>query len=310
MKLSVEDGHVEFDFSESGRQIGSGKNVPLPHTLATAYFCVKAIVDPHLATNEGLYRTVSVVAPEGSIVNPVAPAAVSSRHATSMIMADMLFDALGQAAPGRVIAAGGPAQGIILAGHDPQRQRYFIDYENFTGGQGARCHADGMDAVHPHMTNTSNLPIETMEVEFPVRVERYELVPDSGGAGEFRGGLGVLRDIRILGEGGTVALRSARQRFAAQGRHGGKPGTTGAFIRNPGGPDETKLPGTSSETPPQSTAMCCASFHPAVAVMAIRASGAASACWTISPRASSRRKQRIGYTASDLMRTTMARNVS
>ncbi len=249
VKLTVETDRVEFDFSASAQQIGSGKNVPLPHTLATAYFCLKVVVDPQVVTNEGLYRTVSVVAPEGSIVNPVAPAAVSSRHNTSMVIADILFDALGQAAPPRAIAAGGPAQGIIAAGHDPQRNRYFIDYENFAGGQGARRHADGMDAVQIHMTNTSNLPIESMEVEFPVRIERYQLVPDSGGAGEFRGGLGVMRDIRVLGERCTVALRSARQKFPAQGRNGGSAGTTGAFIRNPGMPDETLLPGTSSETP-------------------------------------------------------------
>jgi len=230
-------------------QIGSGKNMPLPHTLATAYFCVKAIVDPHLPTNEGLYRAVTVIAPEGSIVNPVAPAAVSSRSSTAMVVADMLYDALGQAAPARAIAPGGPAQGIIAAGHDPGRDRYFIDYENFSGGQGARCHSDGMDVVHINVTNTSNLPIEALEVEFPVRIERYHLIPDSGGPGKFRGGLGVLRDMRMLGECGTVALRSGRQKFPAEGRQGGGSGTLGAFIRNPGAPDETKLPTTSSNTP-------------------------------------------------------------
>jgi N-methylhydantoinase B len=246
--LTVGDGDVAFDFTGSARQIGSGKNMPLAHTLATTYFCLKAVVDPYVVTNEGLYRVVSVVAPEGSIVNPRSPAAVSSRNSTSMIVADMLCDALGQAAPKRAIAAGGPAQGIIVAGHDPARDRYFIDYENFAGGQGARSHADGMDAVQINLTNTSNLPIEAMEVEFPVRIERYELIADSGGPGRFRGGLGVRRDIRMLGEGGTVALRSARQKFAAQGRDGGLAGTLGAFMRNPGTRDEAKLRGTTSDT--------------------------------------------------------------
>jgi N-methylhydantoinase B len=249
VKLTVGDGAVEFDFSGCADQIGSGKNVPLPHTLATAYFCLKAVVDPYITTNEGLYRTVSVVAREGSIVNPVAPAAVSSRSATSMMVADMLYNALGQAAPERAIAAGGPAQGIILAGLDVARNRYFIDYENFAGGQGARTHADGMDVVQTNMTNTSNLPIEAMEIEFPVRVERYELVADSAGAGQYRGGLGVVRDLRMLGEQGTVALRSCRQKFPAEGLLGGQPGTVGAFQRNPGQASYTKLPTTSSDTP-------------------------------------------------------------
>ncbi|MGH8616833.1 MAG: hydantoinase B/oxoprolinase family protein [Burkholderiales bacterium] len=249
VKLTVGDGAVTFDFNGCVDQIGSGKNVPLPHTLATAYFCIKAVVDPYITTNEGLYRTVTVVAREGSIVNPVAPAAVSSRSATSMMVADMLYNALGQAAPTRAIAAGGPAQGIILAGLDQARSRYFIDYENFAGGQGARTHADGMDVVQTNMTNTSNLPIEAMEIEFPVRVERYELVPDSAGAGKYRGGLGVVRDLRMLGEQGTVALRSCRQKFPAEGLLGGQPGTVGAFQRNPGEKSYTKLPTTSSDTP-------------------------------------------------------------
>jgi N-methylhydantoinase B len=249
VKLTVKDGHVTLDCSECASQIGSGKNIPYSHTLATAFFCLRAIVDPPIVTNEGLYRTVTVIAPEGSIVNPVAPAAVSSRNTTSMVLADVFFNVLGQAGPGRAIAASGPAQGIILAGRDPIRGRFFVDYENFAGGQGGRGHADGMDVVQVNMTNTSNLPIEAMEMEFPLRVERYELVPDSGGAGRYRGGLGVLRDLRVLADEATVALRSARQIFPAQGLAGGKPGALGAFIRNPGRADETKLPSTSSDTP-------------------------------------------------------------
>jgi N-methylhydantoinase B len=247
--LNVKDGHVTLDCSHCAAQIGSGKNVPYSHTLATAFFCLRAMVDPQIVTNEGLYRTVSVIAPEGSIVNPLPPAAVSSRNTTSMILADVFFNVLGQAGAGRAIAAGAPAQGIILAGRDPVRNRFFVDYENFAGGQGARSHADGMDVVQVNMTNTSNLPIEALEMEFPLRVERYELVPDSAGAGTYRGGLGVLRDLRVLAEDATVALRSARQVFPAQGLAGGGPGALGAFIRNPGSADEARLPSTSSDTP-------------------------------------------------------------
>jgi N-methylhydantoinase B len=246
--LNVRDGHVTLDCSRCAAQIGSGKNVPYSHTLATAFFCLRAMVDPQIVTNEGLYRTVTVIAPEGSIVNPLPPAAVSSRNTTSMILADVFFNVLGQAGAGRAIAAGAPAQGIILAGRDLVRHRFFVDYENFAGGQGARSHADGMDVVQVNMTNTSNLPIEALEMEFPLRVERYELLPDSAGAGTYRGGLGVLRDLRVLADDATVALRSARQVFPAQGLAGGRPGALGAFIRNPGGADETRLPSTSSDT--------------------------------------------------------------
>src|SRR5262249_37380097 len=160
-----------------------------------------------------------------------------------------ITNALGQAAPSRAVAAGGPGQGCISAGTDPQRRRYFINYENLAGGQGARCGADGMDVVMINMTNTSNLPIEAMEVEFPVRIERYELIADSGGAGRYRGGLGSVRDMRVLAEGASVSLRSARQRFPAPGLAGGEPGGLGAFVRNPGTNAEARLGLTTSGTP-------------------------------------------------------------
>jgi N-methylhydantoinase B len=247
--VHVRDGHLSLDLSECSPQLQSGKNVPLTHSYATAYFVLKSIVDPFVPTNEGLYRTVSIHAPEGLVVNPVPPAAVSSRNMTSMILAEALTNALGQAAPARSVAAGGPGQGCISAGTDPQSRRFFINYENLAGGQGARCSADGMDVVMINMTNTSNLPIEAMEIEFPVRIERYQLVTDSGGAGRYRGGLGVLRDMRVLADGAGVSLRSARQKFPAPGMAGGLPGGLGAFIRNPGTPGETRLGQTTSGTP-------------------------------------------------------------
>ena len=110
------------------------------------------------------------------------------------------------------MAASGPYQGIILSGTDSVRGRYFVDYENFAGGHGAFCDRDGMDVTEAHMSNTSNLPAEVFDTEFPLRVECYEFAENSCGAGKFRGGLGVCRDIRILDDFVTLALRSARQR--------------------------------------------------------------------------------------------------
>src|SRR5438105_9302416 len=127
-----------------------------------------------------------------------------------MILADAILSVFGQASPQRAMAAGGPCQGIILSGQDPLRRRYFVDYENFAGGQGGSTVSDGPDVVQLHMTNTSNLPIEVMENEFPVRVERYEMIPDSGGAGRYRGGLGVRRVVRIVRRGARIAARSGR----------------------------------------------------------------------------------------------------
>ena len=134
--LTVKDGHLTLDLSDCSPQLGSGKNVPLTHCYATAYFCLKSIVDPFVPTNEGLYRTVTIIAPARLVVNPVAPAAVSSRNMTSMILAEAINNALGQAAPTRSVAAGGPGQGCISAGADPQTGRYFINYENLAGRSG------------------------------------------------------------------------------------------------------------------------------------------------------------------------------
>lgn len=247
--VTIQESRIIIDLSDCDPQIGSGKNVPWPHTLATVYCVLKSFVDPAGPINEGLFRAVEVIAPEGRVVNPVAPAAVSSRNITSMILADVLMIAIGQACPERQIAFSGPFHGTILSGRDPRNNVFFIDYENFCGGQGATCTNDGMDAVHVHMTNTSNLPVESMELEFPVVVERYELVEDSGGAGQFRGGMGIMRDFRMYGEDMTVALRSARQKFAAKGLNGGKDGALGAFILNPDTPAMQVLPSTSSSTP-------------------------------------------------------------
>lgn len=248
-EITIDGDDIHFDFSECADELGSGKNVPLTHTLATVYFCLKTMVDPGLPTNEGLIRSVKVTARKGSVVHPRPPAAVSSRNLTSMILADVIIDALGQAAPNRAMAAGGPFHGIILGGRDERRGRYFVNYENFAGGQGAMATADGNDAVQLFMTNTSNLPIEVTEMEFPLRVERYEMIPDSGGDGQFRGGLAVRRDIRILVDGVQLAGRSARQKFKAKGMNGGEPGSLGAYIVNPGTGEERRLPSTFSELP-------------------------------------------------------------
>jgi len=164
-----------------------------------------------------------------------------------MILADVMIDALSQAIPSRGIAAGGPYQGIILGGWDPLRNRFFVDYENFAGGHGANVLHDGLDVAQLHMTNTANLPIEVMELEFPVRVERYEIITDSGGAGRLRGGCGVNRELRMLTNQTSLTVRSARQRFAAPGKNGGHAGATGAFYVNPKNIDDKKLRSTFSE---------------------------------------------------------------
>jgi N-methylhydantoinase B len=147
------------------------------------------------------------------------------------------------------MARSGPYQGVIFSGLDPATGSVFVDYENFAGGTGARAAADGASSMQVHITNTSNLPIEAFETEFPMTVERFELIPDSGGAGRFRGGLGVRREFRIETGGVHVSVRSARQRIRAGGLAGGGPGAPGAFsVLAPGG-GERRIASTATDVP-------------------------------------------------------------
>jgi N-methylhydantoinase B len=246
--VSVAGDRIAFDFGDTDPQVPSGKNMAPGGLDATVYYALKALVDPGLADNSGYFRAVSIACPEGSLLRPRPPAAVGSRALTGMILADVIFSALAPAVPERAMARSGPYQGVIFSGVDPGTGRFYVDYENFAGGTGARRHADGADCMQVHITNTSNLPIEAFEGEFPLTIERFELIADSGGPGRHRGGLGVRRDFRV-GAGARLSLRSARQRFAAGGVEGGEPGGLGAFRVTGADGVARDLPSTATEAP-------------------------------------------------------------
>jgi N-methylhydantoinase B len=151
--------------------------------------------------------------------------------------------------PEKTLARSGPHHLLVLSGTDPRTNTYFVDYETVAGGMGARATGDGMDGVRVHASGASNLPVEALEHAYPLRIERYALWENSAGAGRYRGGLGVVRDYRILGDDILVSLSSERQHVAAQGAHGGQQGTAGAFMVNPGQPDEHQLPSAAADVP-------------------------------------------------------------
>jgi N-methylhydantoinase B len=226
--ITIEGDRIALDFGGTDGQVPSGKNMAPGGLPATVYCALKMLVDPDLPNNSGYYRAVSIVCPEGNLLNPRPPAAVGSRAMTAQILADAIFAALVPALGDRALARSGVQQGVIFAGIDPRTNRYYVDYENFAPGIGARRTKDGADCAQVHTTNTSNLPIEAFEAEFPLTIERFELIIDSGGAGRLRGGLGVRRDFRLQ-EPTRLAVRSARQRFPALGLEGGQPGSLGSF---------------------------------------------------------------------------------
>ena len=181
-------------------QLRAGINMTYTALLSTVYYAVKTVVDPTVLPNSGLARPITVTAAEGSVVNCVHPAAVNGRIGPCQRVVDLIHGALAQAAPERVIAAcNGSVLSATFVGARPNRSLW-VYLETIGGGSGARATKDGLDGVHVHMTNTSNLPVEALEGEYPLTVLAYELVDGSGGPGAFRGGMGLRRVYRAEAE--------------------------------------------------------------------------------------------------------------
>jgi N-methylhydantoinase B len=172
----------------------------------------------------------------------VAPASIGCRSISASVLGDVIANALSQAMPAKALAGSGPHHLYVLAGSDPRTGAYFVNYETLAGGMGARSNRDGVDGVRVHASGSSNLPVEALEHAYPFRVERYALWEGSAGAGQYRGGMGVVRDYRVLGDDIVVSLSSERQNVPARGMKGGREGALGAFILNPDTPEERKLP--------------------------------------------------------------------
>jgi N-methylhydantoinase B len=222
---------LAFDAPE---QMRAGINMTYTALLATTYYIVKSVMDPTIPPNAGLARPLSIAAPQGSILNCVAPAAVNGRLQTCQRVADMILGALAQAIPERVMACSNSA--CIVAyfiGKRPHDGSTWVYLETIGGGSGARATKDGLDGVHVHTTNTSNLPVEALEIEYPLTLMRYELVEDSGGVGQYRGGMG-LRRVYQATHDCRVRVDITRQRSQSWGLFGGGPGAHGQVEAGPG----------------------------------------------------------------------------
>lgn len=204
---------------------------------------VKMVFIPHLPVNDGLSRPVQVsFPPEGSLLNPRFPAPVNMYVRPSQVTTSVAIRVLARAVPGRVPAPGSAAGGSISsAGRHPRTGRWYSQYEILSGGSGARPDSDGVSAMDELVVNVMNTPVEAVETEFPVRVERYGLVQDSGGPGMFRGGLGVSRQWRILGDESVINLRTDRFKFSSPGIFGARPARSSKAVLNPGTPAEHRL---------------------------------------------------------------------
>ena len=204
---------------------------------------VKMVFIPRLPVNDGLSRPVQVsYPPEGYLLNPRFPAPVNMYVRPSQVTTSVAIRALARAVPGRVPAPGSAAGGSISsAGRHPKSGRWYSQYEILSGGTGARPDGDGVSAMDELVVNVMNTPIEAVETEFPVRVERYELAQDSGGPGVFRGGLGVRRQWRVLGEESVINLRTDRFKFSSPGIFGATPAHPSAATLTPSGGEPRPL---------------------------------------------------------------------
>lgn len=242
--VTIDDEEVVVDFEGTAPQVQGPINAVEAVTASATYYSIRCVTDPSIPPNYGCYRPIDIHAPEGTVVNAEPPAAVVGGNLeTSQRTVDVVLGALAQAAPERAAAAGqGTMNNVTFGGFDRRTGSPYTFYETQAGGFGGRIGKDGMDAVHVHMSNTLNTPAEVLENAYPLRIERYELRPDSGGAGTFRGGLGVRRDITPIDHIADVSVLSDRRKTQPYGLQGGEPGANGA-VRLLDGENETALSG-------------------------------------------------------------------
>ena len=232
LKLTVQGDEIIVDWTGSSAAVKGGINSPLPFTKAAAYTAIKCVMADDIPNSHGFTRPIRVIAPEDTVVNPRLPFPCGARGISGFRMIDCLFGALAQAVPDRVTADGNG--GSTLVGYGGyQENRPFVYVETIWGTWGGATTHDGQEGV-PHMgANQSNVPIEMIEAEQPLRVERYSYVPDTGGPGKFRGGLSTVRDVRILADEAVLTVRTDKRRYPPHGLHGGKPGAPTWSIVNP-----------------------------------------------------------------------------
>lgn len=230
------------DFDGTDAQVPGNVNCPLATVHAAVYYALIAVVDPHVAPNSGCYRPFEVRAEEGLVVNPRLPHACGARTQTSQKITEAMLLALAKALPERVMAGShGQITNCGFSGYHPETGQRFVYIDIQGGGAGARFCKDGRDGQDSHLARFLNTPVEAVELEFPARVECYEFIPDTGGAGKYRGALGLRRDIRMLIDDMSFARYGDRQVFGAFGLFGGKEGAKGKFILNPDSPEERPL---------------------------------------------------------------------
>ncbi len=230
-RATLDGETITFDFTGSDQQRWAPMNSNLTQTFTACVYVLKCLVDPDIPVNDGFYQPIRVIAPKGSVVNSRHPAAIVGGWEVSVRLCEILFQALSQVLPNAVPAGTkGMMCQVGFGGRDPKSGEYYTYYESLAGGYGGRVGSDGPDAVQTHMQNTQNAPIEETELNYPVRITRYSLIPDSEGPGQFRGGLGLCREYLFPDHKAVFTSLSDRARFAPHGLFGGEEGKLARYL--------------------------------------------------------------------------------
>jgi N-methylhydantoinase B len=232
--VQINNGHISVDLTGCDPQRQSPTNATFSQTYSGVVYVLKCLIDPDIPVNDGFYRLVDIRTRPGSVVAARHPAAVAAGWEVAMQLCDLLFKALAEALPERVLAGTkGCICNIAFGGINPATDEYFTYYETIAGGYGATLRNHGMDAVQAHFQNTENAPVEETEASYPVRILRYELIPDSEGAGRHRGGLGIRRDYTFPGHAPSFSILSDKAKYPPWGLFGGGAARPARYILNP-----------------------------------------------------------------------------
>ena len=233
VSMRITPACIELDFSKSADQVEGNLNCPEPVVAAAAYFCFRCLMPAEAPSCEGLFRRIKIITRVGSLINARRPAAVAAGNVeTSTRLVDVVFGALAQAMPEKIAAASqGTMNNVAMGAIDESSGIRWDYYETLAGGMGGGPNFSGLDAVHTHMTNTLNTPIESLEMHYPLRVHQYRIRPNSGGGGAQKGGNGIVREYEFL-ETTQLSLLSERRLNKPWGLRGGSAGACGNNLLN------------------------------------------------------------------------------
>jgi N-methylhydantoinase B len=232
---------MQIDWTGSAPQVKGAINNTWSYTAAASFTAAKSVMSINMANNDGVFRAIEVIAPPGTIMNALPPAACAARGLTGFRAADCCFGALAQLYPDRVYAASdGGNTGITIGGYDAER-RPFIYVDFLSGAWGGRPWADGLDGNTNMFANMASFSVEVIEAENPLEVLDYEMVPDTAGPGLYRGGVSLRRTWRMLADTGILQVRADRCTHRPYGLQGGGPGAPSRNVLDPGGPGEAPL---------------------------------------------------------------------